>query len=54
MSHYTIEYHNSIDEHFEIGTYADDSFEAANNVREDVPYLREHPFYVDKIIKLED
>ena len=50
MHHYSVEYHDSGNAHLEIGTYADDAFEAATNARQDVPFLREHPNHVDKII----
>ena len=50
MHHYSVEYHDSGDIHLEIGTYANDAFEAASIAREDVPFLREHPNHVDKII----
>ena len=50
MHHYSVEYHDNVNTHLEVGTYANDAFEAASNVKEDVPFLREHPNYVDKII----
>ena len=39
--------------HYEIGEYADDAWEAVKNAREDVPYLHEHPFSLDSIKKEE-
>tara|TARA_B100000886_G_C20038396_1_gene332794 strand:- start:208 stop:369 length:162 start_codon:yes stop_codon:yes gene_type:complete len=53
MSHYTLGWHDQKNEHHEIGEYADDAFEAARYAREDVPYLHEHPFSLDSIIKVE-
>ena len=50
MHHYSVEYHDSGNTHLEIGTYANDAFEAASIAREDVPFLRDHPNHVDKII----
>ena len=49
MSHYTIGYHDTKNDHYEIGEYATDAWEAAKFAREDVPYLHEHPFSLDYI-----
>ena len=49
MSHYTVGYHDTKNDHYEIGEYAEDAFEAARNAREDVPYLQAHPFSLDSI-----
>ena len=49
MSHYIIGYHDTNNKHFEIGEYAEDAFEAAKYAREDVPYLKQHPFSLDYI-----
>tara|TARA_B100000965_G_scaffold316811_1_gene277185 strand:- start:331 stop:492 length:162 start_codon:yes stop_codon:yes gene_type:complete len=49
MSHYTLGWHDQKNMYHEIGVYAEDAFEAARNVREDVPYLHEHPFSLDYI-----
>ena len=51
MSHYTLSWHDQLNEYHEIGEYADDAFEAVRHAREDVPYLHEHPFSLDSIKK---
>ena len=53
MSHYTLAWHDSQDTEQYICEYASDAFEAVRNAREDVPYLHEHPFSLDKIKKEE-
>ena len=53
MSHYTLGWHDTNNKHYEIGEYADDAFEAARFAREDVPYLQEHPHFVDYCISEE-
>ena len=52
MSHYTLGWHDQLNEYHEIGEYATDAFEAVKNAREDVPYLHEHPFSLDKITEI--
>ena len=47
MSHYTLSWHDQQNEYQEIGEYADDAFEAVRHAREDVPYLQEHPHFID-------
>ena len=49
MSHYTLVWHDQLNEYHEIGEYATDAFEAVKHAREDVPYLHEHPFCLNKI-----
>ena len=49
MSHYTLGWHDQLNEYHEIGEYADDAFEAVKHAREDVPYLQVHPFSLDSI-----
>ena len=49
MSHYTLGWHDQLNEYHEIGEYAEDAFEAVKNAREDVPYLQVHPFSLDSI-----
>ena len=49
MHHYELGWHDAENEHHEIGEYANDAFEAARFAREDVPYLREHPYSLDSI-----
>ena len=46
-AHYTVGYHDAEQHHLEICEYATDSFEAIQDAKEDVPFLREHPSYVD-------
>ncbi len=50
MSHYTVGWDDSKHIHHEICEYADDSWNAAKQAREDVPYLREHPFSMNEIL----
>ena len=45
--HYTVGYHDTQHHHFEICEYAADSYEAIQDAKEDVRFLREHPHYVD-------
>ena len=52
MSHYTLSWHDQQNK-YQICEYANDAFEAVRNAREDVPYLHEHPFSLDKIKKEE-
>jgi len=53
MSHYTLGWHDQLNEYHEIGEYATDAFEAVRHAREDVPYLHEHPFSLESIKKEE-
>ena len=50
MSHYTLSWHDQQTK-YQICEYANDAFEAVRNAREDVPYLHEHPFSLEKIGK---
>ena len=45
--HYTVGYHDTQHKHYEICEYAVDSYNAIQNSKEDVPYLREHPHFID-------
>ena len=47
MSHYTVGYHNLEHQHLEICEYAEDAYEAIQHSKEDVPYLQEHPHFID-------
>ena len=47
QKHYTVGYHDLQKNHFEICEYAADSYEAIQNSKEDVPYLKEHPHFID-------
>ena len=51
MSLYIIGYRDTDNKNFEIGEYAEDAFEAALYAKEDVPYLKQHPFSLDYIKK---
>ena len=48
LSHYTIGYHDAEQHQHEICEYATDSYEAIKDAKEDVPFLREHPSFVDR------
>ena len=50
MSHYTVGWDDSKHIHHEICEYAENSWEAAQNAKKDVPYLREHPFSMNEIL----
>ena len=54
MSHYTLGWHDNQETEQHICEYANDAFEAVKHAREDVPYLHEHPFSLDKILKEDD
>ena len=51
MSHYTVGYHDQQRHHFEICEYADSSFDAMQHAKEDVPFLKEHPHYIDEVLR---
>ena len=51
QNHYTVGYHDTQLHHFEICEYAADSYEAIQHSKEDVPYLKEHPSFVDYCTK---
>ena len=48
MSHYTVGYHDQQRHHFEICEYADNSFDAVQHAKEDVPYIHDHPNCIDR------
>ncbi len=52
MSHYTVGYHDTQDHHYEICEYALTAYEAIEHSKEDVPYLHEHPSYIDYCKKI--
>ena len=54
MSHYTVGYHDQQRHHFEICEYADSSFDAMQHAKEDVPFLKAHPHYIDEVLREED
>ena len=47
MSHYTIGYHDADQHRHYICEYAENSYEAIKHSQEDVPYLKEHPSFID-------
>tara|TARA_Y100001938_G_scaffold150343_1_gene240820 strand:- start:531 stop:731 length:201 start_codon:yes stop_codon:yes gene_type:complete len=47
MSHYTIGYHDAEQHRHQICEYAKNSYDAIKNSKEDVPFLREHPSFID-------
>ena len=51
QKHYTVGYHDTEHRHYEICEYAVDSYNAIQNSKEDVPYLREHPSFIDYCTK---
>ena len=51
QKHYTVGYHDTELHHYEICEYAVDSYDAIQNSKEDVPYLREHPSFIDYCTK---
>ena len=53
QNHYTVGYHDAEQHHHEICEYATDSYEAIKDAQEDVPFLREHPHFVDSCINVE-
>ena len=44
--HYTIGYHDDFNHRQEICEYANGSYQAIQQAKEDVPYLREHPHFI--------
>ena len=53
MSHYTLGYYDQQNECHEMCEYAKDAFEAVKFAREDVPYLKAHPFSLHMIREVE-
>ena len=47
QKHYTVCYHDTQHNKYEICEYAVDSYEAIENSKEDVSYLQEHPHFID-------
>ena len=45
--HYTVGYHDNQLQHYEICEYAMSAYEAIENLKEDVSYLKEHPHFID-------
>ena len=53
QKHYAVGYHDTEQHHFEICEYAVDSYNAIANSKEDVPYLKEHPSFIDYCVNEE-
>ena len=53
QKHYTVGYHDGQNKHYEICEYAEDSYQAIQNSKEDVPSLKEHPSFVDYCVSEE-
>jgi len=51
QNHYIVGYHDTLHQHYEICEYAVDSYNAIQNSKEDVPYLQEHPHFIDYCTK---
>ena len=51
MSHYTVGYHDQQRHHFESCEYADNTFDAMQHAKEDVPFLKDHPMYIDEVLR---
>ena len=47
QKHYTVGYHDTQHNKYEICEYAVDSYEAIAHSKEDVPYLQGHPHFID-------
>ena len=48
MQHYSIGYHDNENHHFEICEYANGAYEAIEQAKTDVPFLREHPSFLER------
>ena len=51
MHHYTLAWHGQGNTEQHICEYAPSAFEAAQYAKEDVPYLREHPYSLYEILR---
>ena len=51
LTHYTVGYHDTDFHKYEICEYAVDAYNAIQHSKEDVPYLREHPHFIDYCTK---
>ena len=47
MTHYTVGYHDTEQQHYEICEYAEDAYSAIEHSKEDVSYLKDHPHFID-------
>ena len=48
LSHYTVGYHDADQHQLEICEYASNSYEAIEHAKEDVPFIGEHPRFIDR------
>ena len=53
LTHYTVGYHDTDFHKYEICEYAVDAYNAIQHSKEDVPYLREHPHFIDYCVNEE-
>ena len=53
LTHYTVGYHATDFHKYEICEYAVDAYNAIQHSKEDVPYLREHPHFIDYCVNEE-
>ena len=51
QKHYTVGYHDTQHHKYEICEYAKDAYDAMKQAKEDVPYLKEHPSFIDYCTK---
>ena len=54
MHHYTLAWHGQGNTEQHICEYAPSAFEAAQYAKEDVPFLKGHPHFIDKCTKEEE
>ena len=47
QKHYTVGYHDNQHKHYEICEYAENSYQAIQNCKEDIPELGDHPSSID-------
>jgi len=51
QKHYTVGYHDLHQHQLEICEYATDSYEAMQDAKQDVPLLREHPLFINYVVR---
>ncbi len=50
FNHYTVGYHTANRDHQDICTYAENSYDALQTVKADLPYLQDHPNYIESVL----
>jgi len=50
FKHYTVGYYEADHDHKDICTYAEDSYDALQTVKTDLPHLNEHPHFIDSVL----